>query len=93
MLGLHPSLIWGDWFEHAPSEEEIELARKRCPRVVPSTPVEHRLAQLRLEGKSFGQIARTMTAEGWRTRAGNRIWSTGTAHNTFRSIKRVEAAA
>ena len=94
MFGLHPCLVWSDWFTHALRDEKVSPPRpyRRGPRRLKSTSMEDRLAELMREGRSFGEIAQMMAGEGWRTRSGREIWTAKVAYKTFKDNARRVAA-
>jgi transposase-like protein len=73
-LGLHPCLIWADWFARAPREEEVVVIEARPPRPVPKhrppASVDRVVAQLLRQGSSWKEVATAMAAArytNWRT--------------------------
>ena len=57
-LGLHPVVIWPDWFAHSPTEEEVTAAEM-------ADHLDARLATLRRQSMSYRQAARPLAAEGF----------------------------
>jgi len=92
MVGLHPCLIWADWFEHAPSEEEIEAAAAAAI-LSPRKPYESRMAELYTAGMTHRQIADMLMAEGYRTYFRGRVWTVAMVCNQIGRMRRREVAA
>jgi hypothetical protein len=105
MFGLHPCLIWPNWFECAPGTEAELLEAERIAalwggergRTGPVPPAwaatEQRLIELRRQRVSARGMAETMMAEGRLTRGGSPQWNCQKVKDIFRHTIRVGVSA
>jgi hypothetical protein len=81
-LGLHPVVIWPDWFTYAPTEAEV--AASEAPRVVKPhrvtipTEVLARAFQLRQLGMSWPRVSKALADEGHTSPLTGRPWDRST---------------
>jgi hypothetical protein len=105
VFGLHPCLIWPNWFECAPGTEAELLEAKRIAalwgggrgRTGPVPPAwaatEQRLVELKRQRVPARGMAEVMMAEGRLTRGGSPLWNRQKVKDTFRHTIRTEVSA
>jgi hypothetical protein len=82
MLGLHPCLIWDDWFA---------LSVEKSAEPTPWDQTTGRLEELRRQGLGQQQIAGILTREGLPTRRGGLGWDTAKVIRALRYMRRESA--
>jgi hypothetical protein len=83
-FGLHPCLIWPDWFAHAPSEDEP----LPFDQPVAQRPADRRILELRTEGLNRRDIAKRLTEERYLTPLMGRIWTLSSVGNRIAAMRR-----
>jgi hypothetical protein len=93
MFGLHPCLIWSDWFSHAPDEKAIKAAKAKRPRRLndahdrPPRSVDAVVRRRRKQGATWKQVAAELQTRGvanWRT---GRPWRVEQLESAYESAE------